>query len=66
MEGASMHHVGVVATIPKLHPNPFFVYQHKTLARMASDLSMLPFKELMRKFATGGHKPGSGSALPKA
>lgn len=30
---------------------------------MAIDLSMLPFKELMRKFATGGHKPGSGSAV---
>src|SRR4051794_16406897 len=29
---------------------------------MAVDLSMLPLEELLRKFAAGGHKPGSGSA----
>ena len=29
---------------------------------MAIDLSRLPLEELMRKFAAGGHKPGSGSA----
>jgi formiminotetrahydrofolate cyclodeaminase len=46
-----------------LHPNPFSVYQLKTLAGMTIDLSTLPFKELMQKFDTGGHKPGSGSAV---
>jgi formiminotetrahydrofolate cyclodeaminase len=29
---------------------------------MAVDLSMLPLEELLKKFAAGGHKPGSGSA----
>lgn len=33
-----------------------------TLPDMAVDLSMLPLEELLRKFAAGGHKPGSGSA----
>lgn len=61
MESASTHRVDVVRAT--LHPNPFSVYQHKPLVRMAIDLSMLPFEELMRKFATGGHKPGSGSAV---
>ena len=29
---------------------------------MATDLTTLPFRELLGKFGSGGHKPGSGSA----